>query len=133
MYISACSTGNGVYEHLESSTRIDKPSYKHLGKKVNFDNIDSGLQQRIKDSYYSIFSKEAIKRYNQVCKNEGYQDEKIISNNQYKKYVPKSIRQYNPNYTESDKYVYSHVMGEISFNTFEEIKEDLSNFLVERM
>lgn len=61
-YIASSQNGVGFYQHLSSNKRIDKPSYKHLGKRVKFDSLDSTLQQWIKKDYYDTFTKEAIKR-----------------------------------------------------------------------
>ncbi|MCL2311496.1 MAG: hypothetical protein FWC41_03240 [Firmicutes bacterium] len=55
MYIGASKTGSGFYQHGFSDTQIDRPSYGHLGKKIRFEDLDPGLQERIRDEYCEIW------------------------------------------------------------------------------
>ena len=44
----------GIGQHGSSSTQIDKPSYSHLGKKVNFDSLPEKVQQCVIQTYVNL-------------------------------------------------------------------------------
>ena len=58
-YISASVTGAGVYLRLQSyGVHVDRPSYRHLGKRVAFDTLDKGLQDLVIKDYNFIWGLE---------------------------------------------------------------------------
>ena len=55
MHIGASVTGAGFYQHGFSKTQIDKPTYRHLGRKVKFTELRPELQNRIIDEYRNFW------------------------------------------------------------------------------
>jgi len=50
-YISASKTGSGVYTYGHSDVQIDRPSYGHLGRKIEFSELTKELQRQILPDY----------------------------------------------------------------------------------
>ena len=57
MDVGASKSGYGIYCRGFSDFLIDKPSYKHLGKKIKFQDLTSELQKLILSDYESVWNK----------------------------------------------------------------------------
>ncbi len=50
----------GVGQHGESSTQIDYPSYKHLGKKIKFQDLPEKCQECVLQTYDDLWDLESV-------------------------------------------------------------------------
>ena len=56
----------GVGQHGESDTQIDYPSYKHLGKKIKFDDLKEDCRQLVLQDYVDIWDITDHELYREV-------------------------------------------------------------------
>ena len=50
----------GIGLHEESSTQIDYPSYKHLGKKIKFQDLPEKCQQCVLQTYDDLWDLNSV-------------------------------------------------------------------------
>jgi hypothetical protein len=46
----------GICQHGDSNMPIDKPTYKHLGKKIKFENLPIDCKKVVIDDYIDIWN-----------------------------------------------------------------------------